>query len=364
VVIHNFWHPINIYGESSDGSLNQLNRKHSLEIAEYTTIGIAAIGSIVATISSQIAYAIVPMTATLCLSAANRSRVQKQQDRSTVILAQSFNQSSTNSSIEDLKLIINDLQAQIVQVADRKNQLAETNEIAKIRTDLNRLIQAVDATELNPTIKDELNSFRATIQASIETQNRSNHEYSLIIGRKESRQVLIQALQNTEHRLILVCPWLMTYALNSELKLLFDLALAKGVSIDVSWGHLSDLSLQEQRTNNIKFLSNDEFCQKVIANKGKTKFNTFYGALPYYLNLEQQFPTQFKLRLLGTHEKFLVSDSNYAVIGSHNFLSSGDSSGERELGLKTNDPQIVSSLIKYYETSHQPPQMIAALNQN
>lgn len=39
------------------------------------------------------------------------------------------------------------------------------------------------------------------------------------------------------------------------------------------------------------------------------------------------------------------------MIGSHNFFSSGDKSQEREVGLWTNDPYIIDSLIKRFESA-------------
>ncbi|MBR8833365.1 MAG: hypothetical protein DSM106950_04800 [Stigonema ocellatum SAG 48.90 = DSM 106950] len=55
------------------------------------------------------------------------------------------------------------------------------------------------------------------------------------------------------------------------------------------------------------------------------------------------------MKLLGTHEKFLVCDRSWAMLGSHNFLTSGDSGSEREVGLRTNDPRIIEELISRFE---------------
>jgi phosphatidylserine/phosphatidylglycerophosphate/cardiolipin synthase-like enzyme len=57
------------------------------------------------------------------------------------------------------------------------------------------------------------------------------------------------------------------------------------------------------------------------------------------------------LKLLGTHEKFLVCDRTFAMIGSHNFLTSNCHSTEREIGLKTNDKNIIENLIRRFETA-------------
>ncbi|WP_287275581.1 MULTISPECIES: hypothetical protein [unclassified Okeania] len=45
--------------------------------------------------------------------------------------------------------------------------------------------------------------------------------------------------------------------------------------------------------------------------------------------LEESYPGLFRLKLLGTHENFLVCDEKFAFVGSHNFLASGEESLER-----------------------------------
>jgi phosphatidylserine/phosphatidylglycerophosphate/cardiolipin synthase-like enzyme len=55
------------------------------------------------------------------------------------------------------------------------------------------------------------------------------------------------------------------------------------------------------------------------------------------------------LKVLGTHEKFLVCDRRFAMIGSHNFMSSGASSSEREVGIKTDSPETIDKLIELFD---------------
>ncbi|MBD1889317.1 phospholipase D-like domain-containing protein [Coleofasciculus sp. FACHB-SPT9] len=73
--------------------------------------------------------------------------------------------------------------------------------------------------------------------------------------------------------------------------------------------------------------------------------------MPKLENLEQKYPDRFQLKLLGTHEKFIVCDRSWTVLGSHNFLTSGTKSTEREVGLRTNDPRIIRDLIKRFDTA-------------
>jgi phosphatidylserine/phosphatidylglycerophosphate/cardiolipin synthase-like enzyme len=56
-----------------------------------------------------------------------------------------------------------------------------------------------------------------------------------------------------------------------------------------------------------------------------------------------------KLKILGTHEKFLVCDRQFAMLGSHNYLTSDTKSSEREIGLKTDSPELIDKLIEIFD---------------
>jgi phosphatidylserine/phosphatidylglycerophosphate/cardiolipin synthase-like enzyme len=71
--------------------------------------------------------------------------------------------------------------------------------------------------------------------------------------------------------------------------------------------------------------------------------------LPELEKLERCFSSQFKLKLLETHEKFLVCDKKFAVVGNHNILVSNVNSEEREVGLRTDAPLVIAALIERFE---------------
>jgi phosphatidylserine/phosphatidylglycerophosphate/cardiolipin synthase-like enzyme len=50
-----------------------------------------------------------------------------------------------------------------------------------------------------------------------------------------------------------------------------------------------------------------------------------------------------------THEKFLVCDQKFAMLTSHNFFTSDERKGEREIGLKIYHPHIIRDLIDHFE---------------
>ncbi len=46
-----------------------------------------------------------------------------------------------------------------------------------------------------------------------------------------------------------------------------------------------------------------------------------------------------------------MRDRSWTMLGSQNFLTSGTKSPEREVGLRTNDPRIITDLIKRFDTA-------------
>jgi phosphatidylserine/phosphatidylglycerophosphate/cardiolipin synthase-like enzyme len=111
-------------------------------------------------------------------------------------------------------------------------------------------------------------------------------------------------------------------------------ALKRGVSIEIGWGHLKDVD------NNRAYLSQAELL----------KSNDWhYNALPGLSELQIEYDRLLQLKVLGTHEKFLVCDRQFAMLGSHNYLTSDTKSSEREVGLKTDNPEIIDKLIELFD---------------
>ncbi|MBD2097233.1 hypothetical protein H6F90_19210 [Trichocoleus sp. FACHB-591] len=167
------------------------------------------------------------------------------------------------------------------------------------------------------------------------------YEYRLVYDRNQSREILFEAVKQAQQRLILVCPWPHWGIWWNEDELLKSLRafldITKG-QLDIGWGHLQDMNSKEVR-----------FSSGSIREKLKAMPNNKYTGLSQLENLEKNYSGTVRLKLLGTHEKFLVCDRQFAMLGSHNFLTSSDKSEERELGLYTTDPQIIDELIKRFE---------------
>ncbi len=194
-------------------------------------------------------------------------------------------------------------------------------------------------------------------------KNQPNYTYELVVDRLESRTLLRGALNCPAERLILVCPWLCRKSIQSDIFRMMRAFLEKGGCIHMGWGSWNDLK------NKVKLHDGLRTRKQLINSSEGWKYDAVSQSCTELYSLEKlelDYPNQFKLKLLGTHEKYLVwvnSDNSWVMIGSHNFLTSSDInlknyytgnnyiSLERELGLKTNNIDIVDQVIKHFDNS-------------
>jgi hypothetical protein len=219
------------------------------------------------------------------------------------------------SLLRVLDLRTNGIKNQLKELA---NQFVKTEDLEKESTRLSK--QFTHQIEIE--LEKQIQTFNQLIK-----ENQPAYSYELVFDRKGSRKVLLEALKTAQERLILVCPWITNYGADYEVRQLFENFLRREGILEIGWGHLKDI------------------------NEGRLGNGSFYNGLYNLRILRDRYPNQFKLKVLGTHEKFLVCDRDFVMLGSHNFLTSGDSSIERELGLKTTDPQIVKKLIERFENA-------------
>lgn len=215
---------------------------------------------------------------------------------------------------------------------------SELNEIYILE---NELIKTYEYWQenLDSKLHEELKSqISKTIKSWIK-----DYKTQLVINRSGSRAVLLEALERVTNRLIIVSPWITKYGCDKLLLRKIREVLQKtNARVHIGWGYLNDLG--KRRSVHI---SRKDFLVSVSQASQEWK----YGALPDLELLEQEYSERFKLKLLGTHEKFFICDNQFAVIGSHNVLASSEKSAERELGYRITEPEIISDLIEHFDKS-------------
>jgi phosphatidylserine/phosphatidylglycerophosphate/cardiolipin synthase-like enzyme len=300
--------------------------------AEYASIGLSCLGTIATIATQQIAYASASLALSVSLSLLNRKRelsnANQQIERLEQLIA-----SDTRSTIDRLNILQQSLStipltptpADNQQIADIYSRIGALDYTIEDLKDHNFTLtsQLEDYQKYNLLVQTALSSEQNTHDLVREIADHSlKYEYELVLDREHSRQALLEALESVENRLILVCPWLCHYGFDQEIYHKLETLLVKGVKIEIGYGKLSDIE------------------------QGKlTGF--LYDRLKHATSLADKYPN-FKLKLIGTHEKYLVCDRSFAMLGSHNFLTSGVGA-EREIGVRTTDLNLIERLIERYE---------------
>jgi phosphatidylserine/phosphatidylglycerophosphate/cardiolipin synthase-like enzyme len=300
--------------------------------AEYASICLSFLGTITAIATQQIAYVSAPLALSASLSLLNRKRELGNANQHIALLEQQLT-SYNQSTIDRLNILQQSLSTISLPPTPADNQ-----QIADIYSRIGNLDYSIgDLKDHNFTLTNRLEDYQKynlLIQTALSsdldthnlvrevTDNLPKYEYELVLGREQSRQALLEALSSVESRLILVCPWICRYGFDTEVQEKLENLLTKGVVIEIGYGKLSDIE--------------------------KDKLTGFlYDRLKQATLLADKYPN-FKLKLIGTHEKYLVCDRSFAMLGSHNFLTSGVGE-EREIGMRTTDPDLIKRLIERYE---------------
>ncbi|MBE9125423.1 MULTISPECIES: tetratricopeptide repeat protein [unclassified Coleofasciculus] len=322
-------------------------KRHWLEIAEYVSLAGSALSTVAAAVSQQLVYVSVtaPLTLAVFCNIINRQRSQQ------------LYQQQTHSLVADIRSGVECLHQQIHSPSNTPNPQP--------------LHQApVNCTDFSVTSPVEPSVRTWAIPINQHLEHLKPDDYCLVTGCSGSRAVLMEALEKTQQRLIIVSPWLTQSSINGEVVQGFAKALERRVSIHIGWGHLSDRGWSKPST-----INRQQFLKAIVQKNQGWKYN----ALPELEQLEQRYLGQFRLKLLFTPEKFLVSVSptsaectnSFALLGSHNILTWDGNSKEREVGLRTNDPRLISDLIARFDqaanydstswgVSKQPLEAIAA----
>lgn len=237
----------------------------------------------------------------------------------------------------------------------------DTVNLSVFSTELdNRLIEIVDKVvgkkNIDQLIQKEIDQCFEILKQSLPKE----YSYDLIHGRQKSRSVFIDALKQSKTSLFLICPWISSNALKPDIKDLILKALERDVSISLGWGHLADVD------NKRNLLSKDGLLTATKDKDGKISWK--YDAINWFYDLQKKYPRLITIKTLGTHEKFLICDEKFAMIGSHNFMCSGDRtsrgiSQEREIGVRTTNLQTIRDLADSFNmVNTEDKKMIGILN--
>ena len=245
----------------------------------------------------------------------------------------------------DLTHLRSDVQGMVAaQVGQLQQQLAGMQQFSQtlehqqksLRDWVDRLPQMLDSTALESQVKylsarvEWAESNVVNVEAQVDAAVKSHMEaiaqqlqtseaptYELVFDVKGaqpqqggtvsySRSLLEQSLDRAQARLVVVYPYPSSQPLDAALIQKFKAFLDRNGCLDFGWGHLGDMSQGYTARSIDRRRSLDP-----------TKKSFLHKTLHQLTQLKRQYPTQFRFKVLGTDEHFLVCDRSYAVLGAH-----------------------------------------------
>ena len=277
----------------------------------------------------------------------------------------------------DLAHLRSDVQSMVTtQVGQLQQQFAGIQQFSQtlehqqktLRDWVNRLPQVLDTTALESQVKylsarvEWAESNAVDVEAQVDAAVKSHLEdiaqqlqttetpaYELIFDVKGvqqrqgdapgySRLLLEQALDNAQARLIVVYPYPSAQTLDEALIQKFRAFLDRNGCLDFGWGHLGDMS-QGHMPRSID--------RRRSIDPGKKSF--LHKTLNQLTQLKRQYPAQFRFKVLGTDEHFLVCDRSYAVLGAQSVATASAVFPQAAVGLRTTDSEVIQGLVDRFD---------------
>lgn len=158
------------------------------------------------------------------------------------------------------------------------------------------------------------------------------------------RLVLEAALDNSQERVIIVSPYPTPETIDDALIQKCVKALRRGVRVDIGWGHLADASrIRVPR------------CLYQPRLDGGVERGFLQSLLRQLAQIKKQHPDQFRFKILGTHENFVVCDRSFAGLGVHPMPIAHHIFPHGLAGLQTEDADVIQSLIERFDRATPDP---------
>jgi GH15 family glucan-1,4-alpha-glucosidase len=184
---------------------------------------------------------------------------------------------------------------------------------------------------INDLKKDLKNIDNKVLSSKID--NISNKEIKVITTPKDHRKLLLQTLDKANKTIVIFSGWLTDYSVNDEFRSKIKNCLDRGVDIIIAWGYKKSGSISSEQKNAGEKSIRD-LQEWTSLNKTKGTLETFY------------FPN---------HSKILICDTQYAVMGSFNWLSnSGGSTNEERSWIVYNKDFIQDEIVEIMKNLYDP----------
>jgi len=166
----------------------------------------------------------------------------------------------------------------------------------------------------------------------------SNKQIKVLSTPKEHRKFLLKTLNQANKTIIIFSGWLTDYSVNDEFRTKVKSCLNRGVDIIIAWGYKKSGSISSEQKNAGE-KSIKELQEWTSLNKTKGTLETFY---------------------FTNHSKILICDTQYAVMGSFNWLSnSGGSTNEERSWIVYNKDFIQDEIVEIMKNLYDPKKSLS-----
>jgi tetratricopeptide (TPR) repeat protein len=209
---------------------------------------------------------------------------------------------------------------------------------------MDRLPEILDAKALQNQMKYLTSRLEVTESQLSDLVSTPRSEYELMFNLSQAqadpfantRAVLQEALNSAQSRVIVVFPYPDQATLDTELMQNFQDFLNRGGQLDIGWGHLGD---------------RQEMQAKLISDRETPSLSKSYikQILQQLAQLKHSYPEQFRFKILGTNENFLVCDSSYSVVGIQPIATASVAFPEVAFGVRTENSTVIQGLIDRFD---------------
>ena len=166
----------------------------------------------------------------------------------------------------------------------------------------------------------------------------SNKQIKVLSTPKEHRKFLLKTLNQANKTIVIFSGWLTDYSVNDEFRTKIKSCLDRGVDIIIAWGYKKSGSISSEQKNAGE-KSIKELQEWTSLNKTKGTLETFY---------------------FTNHSKILICDTQYAVMGSFNWLSnSGGSTNEERSWIVYNKDFIQDEIVEIMKNLYDPKKSLS-----
>lgn len=255
----------------------------------------------------------------------------------------------TNTSLDRLRTELDTLRREVEPTASRVAGQISEQAIAPLQQQQRRLEQQLSQVQqqqslLSPQVQQlteavtQLRTHTAQHWLSeIDRRLESVLPYRYRVVSEDASDYLFEALNQGKEHIVIVTPWLELDPVRCEAFLqALDTILSQNVFVSFGWGRRADVGRARNTTRPIALKDGGWRYQPERDPHG------YYRLLPQLLELKKRHK-RLTLKLLGTAERIVVCDRDWALLGSHHLLCHV-ASNTPEVGLYTNDPHVVLDL--------------------